>query len=38
MSWSRNSPEVQEHDYFVIEENPQGANLDGWGHGEDSRV
>jgi hypothetical protein len=29
---------VQDHDYFVIEENLQGANLDGWGSGEDSRA
>jgi hypothetical protein len=36
MSWSRNSPEVQEDDYFVIEENLQGANLDGWRRDEDS--
>jgi hypothetical protein len=29
---------MQEHDYFVIEENLQGANLDGWGCGEGSRL
>jgi hypothetical protein len=38
MSWSRNSPEVQEDDYFVIEENLQEAKLDGWERGEDSRL
>jgi hypothetical protein len=29
---------VQEHDYFVIEENLQGAKLGGWGCGEDSQL